>query len=333
MGGKTLFIVFSLIFSLNAKARTLFIFNSVKEARSKISQAKKGDFAVLRSSKGFIRYIFDGSSFVVLNDQSDTKNVPMIINNKVENKSCKTILETGGSYGNGVYTIDPDGEGGIAPFRVYCDMSSDGGGWTLVIASTGNDTKFGNNSLYWKKNGSDEPLENLADIKTNHSKAYGTVKNNTVRLCYKDTKHCYDFNHNKNIPLMKFFTDNITYTEYAYNSRHYKDTGDITKVNNFFQKLNLYGYKYKCQWLGINEKYSKSAIGFLADANWECKGSPYSSYFDDGAIGIGLRSCMDNNDCLIGGSGHKSGTLRGVVNNSYSQAKNNHFGPWLIFVR
>ncbi|MGM0577676.1 MAG: EGF domain-containing protein, partial [Myxococcota bacterium] len=37
-----------------------------------------------------------------------------------------------GAVGSGVYRIDPDGPDPGAPFRVYCDMSTDGGGWTRV---------------------------------------------------------------------------------------------------------------------------------------------------------------------------------------------------------
>jgi hypothetical protein len=63
--------------------------------------------------------------------------------------NCKDIKFNVPTAVDNVYTMDPDGVGNVDPFDAYCDMTTEGGGWTLVLKADGTQSNFSYSSAYW----------------------------------------------------------------------------------------------------------------------------------------------------------------------------------------
>ena len=70
------------------------------------------------------------ADYVIQFNNSQSKGMIPEVFSKADGSSCKDILDNGKSTGNGIYTINVNSK----EFDVYCDMTSAGGGWTMVVA-------------------------------------------------------------------------------------------------------------------------------------------------------------------------------------------------------
>ena len=75
-------------------------------------------------AKGYTFLFFMG--IILLTDNLNTLNAQTY-------RNCSEIHFFNPSASSGVYEIDPDGVGPISAMNCQCDMTTDGGGWTLVL--------------------------------------------------------------------------------------------------------------------------------------------------------------------------------------------------------
>ena len=81
---------------------------------------------------------------------------------------CKSIKASNPMAANGVYTIDPDGNGPVVAFQAFCEMTIDGGGWTLALKADGSKTTFLYDAALWTNTATFQP--NFPDLDRNEAK-------------------------------------------------------------------------------------------------------------------------------------------------------------------
>ena len=92
-------------------------------------------------------------------------------------KSCNEIHTAWPAAPDGNYTINPDG---LAPYTVYCDMTNDGGGWTLTLKADGTKTTFTYGAAAW----TDSTSSGTPDFDTTEAKlqSFNNLAFTSVRI-------------------------------------------------------------------------------------------------------------------------------------------------------
>lgn len=116
--------------------------------------------------------------------------------------SCLWIENSGFAQGNGLYWLDPDGTGA---FEAYCDMSTDGGGWTLILkAVNGN---FAYEDDIWTTDNTVNPTDyqltatGMAKYPAFNSVAFTEIRTSDIAALSNDFTHQFNSNYSSALEL------------------------------------------------------------------------------------------------------------------------------------
>ena len=189
-----------------------------------------------------------------------------------ERADCSAILKNWKSRWDGIYTIYPNSGNWV---QVYCDMTN----WwyTGLISINPSGTTWKYNSNEWTN---PTIKENNFLTEETTLKSYSLLNTLEIKLCRGNLNQCYTFKHNKNIPLEKFYTDDISYLDFSAFSpkehlspthSHNRNPPDDYGINNkdlYLSSLNIpytfnsTSYNKYGLWINLN---SFNKIGLQAD--------------------------------------------------------------------
>lgn len=96
--------------------------------------------------------------------------------------SCKALHAAAPALGSGRYVIDPDGAGSVPSFAAYCEMSEDGGGWTLALKLDGTKKTFVYEATIWTDASTLNPTSTSLDTVEAKLASFSTMPFTNLRL-------------------------------------------------------------------------------------------------------------------------------------------------------
>lgn len=118
---------------------------------------------------------------------TDSSTSKVVVDKTNKYNSCESILNNNPNANTGIYSIVNNGN----RYDVYCDMEYDGGGWTLVMKSNGNQSEFKYNSELWTDTSVTLNTESLnfdTSIPAKYE-SYNSVHGTEIRAEFPDKGH------------------------------------------------------------------------------------------------------------------------------------------------
>ena len=207
--------------------------------------------------------------------------------------SCKALLAARPGSSSGVHTIDPNGGNASDAFAVWCDMTTNNGGWTLVMSTT-HTTKWSCGSSIWHDASAD--TFTVTPTKEGKSRAYNSVTG--AQLLFKTHKELPGYWAAFKMPASKSLRALVGTTNISSRSNGYLAT--LTKLAVGPKAHKCWGQSWRVTWKNYwsSDNHPDSAIfaPAAASSSRPCGGA--ASY----ATGVGVRTDTNNGFSGYGGS-------------------------------
>lgn len=191
--------------------------------------------------------------------------------------SCKAIKAANAAAPSGVYTVNPAG----TAYSVYCDMTTDGGGWTLAMKGAAGTTAFVYGAAQWSSAGTLNETSTNLTAEDAKFQAFDDMPCDEVLAQTKNANGDGTIklaNPTAATTLLSVFSGGQVVTNAGRAAWIASQNGTTLQEN-----CNLEGFN-------VNETYAKARIGMLTNQEGACGSS-------DSVVGIGVyaaTSCGNN---------------------------------------